>query len=164
LHVLLEKPMAIRAKEARDLARLANERGLHLGVALNPPYWAHCHHAREAVASGRLGEIEAVDILWSGDAAYVFGEAPPPVGLPGVVPPTMYRADPELCGGGFFIDAGSHLVSEVLWITGLRSVRVSCVMDSTPSDRRAALTVALESQALATITLIGNSRSPERRI
>src|SRR5437868_3967437 len=43
LHVLLEKPMTIRSAEAWELAALAKERGLLLGVALNPPFWAHTH-------------------------------------------------------------------------------------------------------------------------
>ena len=50
LHVLLEKPMTLRSEHARELVLLAREKGLRLGVALNPPYWAHCHRARRALA------------------------------------------------------------------------------------------------------------------
>ncbi|MCC6730636.1 MAG: Gfo/Idh/MocA family oxidoreductase [Chthonomonadales bacterium] len=164
LHVLLEKPMTIRHVESVDLVARASERGVFLAVALNPPYWAHCHRLREAIRSGTIGEVEAIDLCWTGNAEYVFGEAPRPADLPGVVPPTMYRADPSLSGGGYLIDGGSHLVSEVLWVAGRRAVRVACLADALPSDRRAALAMELEGGATATLTCVGNSRLGERRV
>lgn len=162
IHVLLEKPMAVRAEEARALRDLAQEKGLILGVALNPPFWAHCHRIRGAIQAGRIGQIEAADLFWTGNAAYVFGEAPKPADLPGVVPPTMYRADPQLCGGGYLIDGGSHLVSELLWTTGLRAVRVACLVDRLPSDRRATLALGLENGAQATVICVGDSAHGRR--
>jgi predicted dehydrogenase len=163
LHVLVEKPMAVTSAEANDLCERAARKGVHLAVALNPPHWSHCHRLRHAIRSGKIGDIEAIDIFWTGDARFVFGDAPPPAELPGVVPPTLYRADPEQCGGGYFVDGGSHLVSEALWVTGLRAVRVTCVMDRLPSDRRAALSVQLSNGATATITCVGDSRFSARR-
>lgn len=163
LHVLVEKPMALTGAEARELCRLAEERGVQLAVALNPPYWSHCHRLRQIVQAGEMGEIEAVDVFWTGNAQFVFGEAPRPADLPGVVPRTLYRADPEQCGGGYLVDGGSHLVSEVLWVTGHTATRVSCVMDRTPSDRRAVLSLQLSNGAVATITCVGDSRLGARR-
>lgn len=163
LHVLIEKPMALTGAEARELCDLAAEHNVHLAVALNPPHWSHCHRIRRAIHAGRVGDIEAVDIFWTGNAQYVFGDAPKPADLPGVVPPTLYRGDPEQCGGGYLIDGGSHLISEVLWVTGLQAARVSCVMDRTPSDRRAVLTIQLSNGALVTITCVGDSHLGARR-
>jgi predicted dehydrogenase len=164
LRVLVEKPMTVRAEDARALRDLAAQKDLALGVALNPPFWAHCHRIRSAVRAGKIGQIEAVDMFWTGNAEYVFGEAPRPADLPGLVAPSMYRADPDLCGGGYLCDGGPHLISEVLWTTGLRAVRVACLMDSTPSDRRAVLSLTLENGALATITCLGNSQLGARRV
>jgi predicted dehydrogenase len=164
VHVLVEKPMTIDPAEAWELARLARSKGLSLAVALNPPFWAHCHRIRGAIQEGRIGEVEALTFYFSGSAAAVFGDAPLPADLPGVVPPTLYRSDPEQCGGGYFIDGGSHLVSEVLWVTGLKAIAVSCHMDATPSDRRAALTLTLENGALATIVTLGDSQHAGRRV
>jgi predicted dehydrogenase len=164
LHVLIEKPMTVRSEEARELKHLAEERGLVLGVALNAPYWAHCHRIRGAIKSGRIGEVEALTMFFTGNAEYVFGEAPKPADLPGMVQPTMYRGDPEACGGGYLIDGGSHLISEALWVTGLRAKSVSCHMDSTPSDRRGALLITLENGALVTISTLGDSKHSSRRV
>ncbi|MCS6775029.1 MAG: Gfo/Idh/MocA family oxidoreductase [Chloroherpetonaceae bacterium] len=164
LHVLLEKPMTIRSAEAWELVALAQQRGLQLAVALNPPYWAHCHRIRQALRKPEMGQLESATMYWTGNADVVFGKAPPPENLPGVVPPTLYRADPEQNGGGYFIDGGSHLVSEVLWVTGLRATRVSALMDATPMDMRTALALELDNGAIATITAIGNSAFPNRRV
>jgi predicted dehydrogenase len=164
IHVLLEKPMTIHAEEALSLCRLAERQGKLLSVALNPPFWAHCHKIREYIARGELGQLEAVSMFWTGNAEFVFGEAPKPSDLPGIVPPTMYRADPELCGGGYFIDGGSHLISEILFVSGQRAVSVSCQMDETPSDRRAVLTLRLEDGALVSVTCVGDSKSGSRRV
>ncbi len=164
IHVLLEKPMTIEPAEAWDLVARAERAGLHLGVALNPPFWAHCHRMKHALASKEMGELESAAMYWTGNAEYVFGKAPAPANLPGIVAPTSFRSDPEANGGGYFIDGGSHLVSEVLWVTGQRAVKVACTMDETPSDMRASLIITLENGAIVTINSIGDSGFAGRRV
>ncbi|MGC8666655.1 MAG: Gfo/Idh/MocA family protein [Chthonomonadales bacterium] len=164
LHVLLEKPMTLTSAQARHLCSQAAHRNVHLAVALNPPYWAHCHRMRALVRQGRVGEIEAIQMFWTGNADYVFGRAPKPADLPGVVPPTLFRADPALSGGGYLMDGGPHLISEVLWVTGLRATRVACTMDTVPQDRRASLAITLENGSVAAVCSVGDSRYPTRRV
>ncbi len=164
LHVLLEKPMTITSSDAWDLVALAKTRNRTLAVALNPPYWAHCHRIKTALKSEQIGELESASIYWTGSAAYVFGRGPAPDRLPGVVPPTQFRADPELNGGGYFIDGGSHLVSELLWVSSKRAVNVTCTMDSTPTDMRTALTITLDNGAVCTINSAGDSGYSSRRV
>jgi predicted dehydrogenase len=164
LHVLLEKPMTVTVEEARMLRDLARERELQLAVAYNPPYWAHCHAIRRAIHGGEVGEIESVGFFWSGNSDVVFGAAPIPTDMPGPVVPTLFRADPAQCGGGAFMDGGAHLVSEILWTTGLRATRVTCLMDQSPTDRRAALSLTLENGAIATICSVSDSRAAGRRV
>ena len=164
LHVLLEKPMTIKTEHARELVSLADAKGLKLSVAVNPPFWAHCHKMRDALRNPDMGELESVSIYWTGSAEYVFGKAPAPDNLPGVVPPTMYRSDPEMNGGGYFADGGPHLVSELLWVSGLKARRVTALMDATPSDMRAVLNIEMENGSLATIAALGDSKFPGRRV
>jgi len=76
LHVMLEKPMAIKASEARELVDIAKNRGLVIVIAYNPPFWQHTTYMREAISSGVLGEIEGVHINWIGNAEHVFGLVP----------------------------------------------------------------------------------------
>lgn len=164
LHVLLEKPMTVRASEARELVALAHGKNLKLSVALNPPFWSHCHQMRRALKEGKMGTLESVTMYWTGSAEHLFGRAPQPENLPGVVPPTMYRADPELGGGGYFIDGGSHLISEVLWVPNLRAVRVSAMMDALPCDMRAIVNIELENGAFVSVNTVGDSRFSQRRV
>jgi predicted dehydrogenase len=164
LHVLLEKPMTVSSADARDLVALSQERRRVLVVAHNPPYWPHGHLLRRTIRSEAFGDLESASMSWVGNAAPVFGKAPMPEDMPGVVPPTLYRGDPALSGGGIFIDGGTHLVCELLWATGLRARSVVAVMDDPILDMRATVTIALENGALATICYVGDSRCPTRRI
>ena len=164
LHVLIEKPMTVHGKDAWDLVALAKRKGLQLSVAVNPPFWAHCHRIKRALKSATMGTLESASLYWSGSAEYVFGRLPTPENLPGIVAPTMYRADPELNGGGYLMDGGPHLISSLLWTTGLRARRVSALMDSTPTDMRALLSIELENGAMATINSVGNSKFGQRRV
>lgn len=162
LHVMIEKPMTIKADEARDLARLVKDKGLVIVVALNPPFWQHTTYIRNYINSGSLGDIEGVCIDWVGNAEYVFGLAPMPESMPGVVPPTVFRADPKLGGGGHFIDSGSHLVSELLWTTGLKASEVCAIMDNPEFDMRTSVNITLENGAFCNISNIGNSKISRR--
>ena len=165
LHVLIEKPMTVRGEDARALVDLARRQGRQLVTALNPPYWAHCHVRRRwGRDEGRAGALECVDIRWLGAAAHVFGKAPMPGSLPGVVPPTLFRGDPALCGGGVLIDGGSHLVSEILWVTGLHVTRVHAMMDDPDTDLRTALVMETDAGVSCTLTMRGDSAHPERRV
>jgi predicted dehydrogenase len=164
LHVLVEKPLGVSAEQAWALVHLAQEKGLVLSTALNPPFWSHCHFLRSRLAAGEIGRVEGLEITMVGSVEHVFGRAPMPDRLPGVVPPTLFRADPTLCGGGNLMDSGAHLVSELLWVLNQSADSVSAWMDDVSSDMRAVLTVALNDGPTATITAIGDSHYPERRV
>jgi len=164
LHVLAEKPMALDADEADALAAMAAKFGVQLGVAFNPPYWRHTEEMRRGIADGRIGELENVEIFWSGSAASVFGRAPMPENMAGVVKPTLFRADAGKSGGGFLMDAGGHLMSELLWVTGKSALRVTALVDELPSDMRAILAVELEGNVHVSVQLNGISACSSRRI
>ena len=164
LHVLLEKPMTLAAAEAEELIGLASKARRVLSVALNPPFWRHTCYAQEAIARGEVGRLESVAIQWIGNTEGVFGRAPLPEGMPGVVKPTFYRGDPDLSGGGHLMDTGSHLVSELLFVTGLSPRAVSAQMDDPTTDMRAEVQVALEGRVFGGVVAVGDSQCPERRI
>jgi predicted dehydrogenase len=164
LHVLIEKPMTVKSEHARELVSLAQERDLRLGVALNPPFWAHCHRAKRALQGEKIGAFESAAMYWTGSNSHLFGRAPRPDNLPGMVAPTDYRADPEQNGGGYFADGGPHLISELLWLTGLHVRRVSALMDSVPDDMRVAICFEMNNGAMATICSTGDSQFDQRRV
>lgn len=162
-HVLLEKPMTITTADAKDLVQRADAAGLVLEVAYNPPFWKHSCAVRELVAAGELGELEAVDIRWSGNIRGVFGREELPDNLPGVVPPTMFRGDIARNGGGHLIDGGSHQICEAIWVAGLEARDLEARMDSTPDDIRFQVSLTYVNGAFASICSIGDSRLAERR-
>jgi predicted dehydrogenase len=162
LHVMVEKPMAIKASEARELADLAKSKCLVMVIAYNPPFWNHTAYLRQFIMSGEFGEVERVDINWVGNAEQVFGLAPMPESMPGVVRPTLFRADPKLGGGGHFVDSGSHLVSELLWATELKVKEVCALMDNPELDMRTDSSLSMENGAVCGISNIGNSKIMRR--
>lgn len=162
LHVLLEKPMALTRAEARELNALAGERERVLLVAMNPPYWAHCQFMKEAIQIGKVGEVESFSINWVGDVRHVFGKAPMPSDMPGVVPPTLFRSQPDAAGGGHLMDTGCHVVCEALWVTGLRAKKVSALMDNTDTDLRCVVNLEFENGAFGSISLVGDSQAQRR--
>jgi glucose-fructose oxidoreductase len=85
-----------------------------------------------------------------------------PESMPGVTPPTLFRSDPKLGGGGHFVDSGSHLVSELLWTTGLRVLEVCALMDDAEFDMRTNASLRLENGAVCTISNVGNSKIARR--
>lgn len=161
LHVLVEKPMTVSSASAHELVRIADKEKRVIVVGLNPPYWTHCRYLKSLIDGGVLGEIEAVSMSWVGDSRFVFGKAPMPDSSQWVVPPTLFRAVHALSGGGHFIDTGSHLVSEVLWTTGLSALEVTAVMDQ-KVDMRAAVSIRLENDVPCSISIIGDSGGPRR--
>jgi predicted dehydrogenase len=163
LHVLVEKPLTLDPGQGQELVNLARQKGLALIVAQNPPYWNHCRYLREKLQDGILGQVEAAEIHWVGNVEAVFGAAPMPSSLPGVVLPTLFRHDPALNGGGYFVDGGSHLVCELVWCTGLKVVEVSAQMDNPEWDMKSAVSLRLDNGALATITCTANSAIFDKR-
>lgn len=60
-HVLLEKPIAQRLDECREIARRARRRGVLVGVCHVLRYHPYFAKIRELVASGRLGHVVSVN-------------------------------------------------------------------------------------------------------
>jgi predicted dehydrogenase len=77
-----------------------------------------------------------------------------------------WRLDPELSGGGMFMDTGSHLVASTLWITGLQPLEVSAFMDNAGKkvDINAVVNVRFKGGAVGTLNTLGNASRHDERI
>ncbi len=64
-HVLIEKPMVLKASEARELVQLAKDKGVELIVGYPWHYTERTRKAREIIQSGELGPIQYVSCLFS---------------------------------------------------------------------------------------------------
>ena len=102
IHVLKEKPFATTLAEAKELAELCEQTGIHLMVTLqrrfNPIYTSFTQLADQ------IGTPFVVD------AAYTLHVPDPSDG---------WRGKAEHAGGGCIIDMGYHLVDMILWYFGL---------------------------------------------
>lgn len=164
LHVLLEKPMTLNPQEAEELEILATNQRLCFVVAFNPPYWPHTEALREGIIAGRIGDLECIELSWIGSVDAVFGRAPMTANPLNVVQPTLFRSDASANGGGGLMDGGGHLISELLWVTGLSIERLVSITDRYPDDRRATVSMMLSGGVPATIHYIGNSAYQQRRL
>jgi predicted dehydrogenase len=132
LHVLLEKPMTIRAADAWELVRLAREGALQLEIGYTYQFTRHARRAKAVLESGELGELVLVSGLFASMVeAYYRGQ---PDGyrdlfqFPVVGPAPETYSDPAVSGGGQAITQITHAMGMVHWLTGGRTAEVFAYM------------------------------------
>lgn len=150
LHVQMEKPLTIASRDSKALMRLAEKNALILVVSYQRSFMAEHMYARELVQNGVLGELRGV----VGYVTQNWG------GIGG------WRQDPELAGGGMFMDTGSHLVAATLWISGLQPREVSAFNDyaGRKVDINTVVNIRFRSGALGTLNFFGNAKTHDERI
>ncbi len=100
IHIFVEKPMALNARDANEMTRAADEAGVVLSVGLFRRLLPTTRLMRAVVESGLLGEPLGFDV----DEGSVYGwEAA-----------TLGNMRKELAGGGVLIDVGSHAIDRLL--------------------------------------------------
>jgi predicted dehydrogenase len=132
LHVFVEKPMVLRAREAWDLVRTAETKGLHLTVGYTFHFTPNAQRCRETVQSGRIGDLVLVSGLFSsmveqfyrGQTADADRGSDAPVNGPG----TTTYADPRLSGGGQAQTQITHSMGMVCYVTDRRVGEVAAFM------------------------------------
>ena len=100
-HILMEKPIACTIEESTKMIRASRDAGVRLMVAENYRFLPDVERCKEIIGEGAIGDLRLVQIQAEG-----FGE------------PTGWRLDPEMAGGGRFIDGGIHYVDILLNIGG----------------------------------------------
>jgi predicted dehydrogenase len=118
-HVLAEKPMALDDAEARRLGRLAEERGLRLGVFFALREAATVRLARRLVCGGAIGTVRAVRIATVIDKPLSYWQA----GLSGRAVDS-WRSRRDRAGGGVVLMNSVHQIDALRYITGLSFARV----------------------------------------
>jgi predicted dehydrogenase len=106
LPVFCQKPLGRTAAECRRVVDAARANDRLLAVDLSYRFTTGMRLIRERVASGQLGRVYAVNLVFHN--AY------------GPDKPWFY--DPALAGGGCVMDLGIHLVDLALWVLGFPRV------------------------------------------
>jgi predicted dehydrogenase len=161
LHVLVEKPLVLYAKHARELIELSRAQGRELIVGYP---WHYCQRAREArdvVQSGDLGAVRYINCYFSSTVIDFFRGDDKPYGklFPyAMVGPGDVYSDRDRSGGGQGYLQVTHAAALMHFITGLRPVQVMALMDNLDVnvDVIDAMTVRMDNGALANIGSTGN--------
>jgi predicted dehydrogenase len=97
--VYVEKPMARTALECEDMISACEQAGVGLFVAYYRRAMPRFVTVRELLDSGRIGQLRSVSIR---------SERPAQVGSE--ADDEGWRVDPEISGGGHFVDLGAHIL------------------------------------------------------
>jgi predicted dehydrogenase len=169
LHVMLEKPMTLKAVEAHALARLAEEKGLHLIVGYPWQYTAATRKAAEILHSGALGRVQYMACLYAAPVVEFFranDEAYKGIFQYPVTGPGNAYADPKVSGGGQGHLQVTHQAAAMFSISGTEPDRVSAFMSKwdVPVDLVDAITVRCKPvdgyAAVAVLGSTGNMCAP----
>lgn len=116
VHVLVEKPLALRVDDAERVVELARAQGVVLAVGVFRRYYPVADLVRQAIASEWLGPVERVDVEegwpydWNAQSSFLLSR--------------------ERAGGGVLIDTGSHTLDRILWWFDGATVSVEAYMDN----------------------------------
>ena len=136
LAVFCQKPLALSAAEAREVADAARRADRLLGVDLSYRFTEAARCVRDAAASGALGDVYAADLVFHN--AY------------GPDKPWFY--DRQLSGGGCLLDLGVHLVDVALFVLGFPHVeRVTSSLHGGEIEDHAAAQLELAGGAVVRI-------------
>ena len=104
-HVICEKPPALNAREARQLANTAQKNGLTLMYALCQRFTGATQLAKDFITKGELGDI------YYGHAVYTRRR-----GIP--MGTNAWFVNKKRSGGGALIDIGVHALDCTWWLMG----------------------------------------------
>jgi predicted dehydrogenase len=170
LHVMCEKPLCLRAEEARDLVKLAAERGRHLLVPYGWHYKPFIQQAKRWMEAGEIGAVQHVLCHMASPIRRMLrGERwlqEIPGGQAGEMlfePDPATWADPEVAGGGYGHAQISHSAGMLFWLSGLRAREVYALMTAPGArvDLFDALAVRFDGGAIGSIS--GAGSVPEDR-
>jgi predicted dehydrogenase len=149
-HVMCEKPLTVSSRHTKSLIALADKRKCYIQVGYQRHYMREYMHARQLIRDGVIGEIRGV----VGYVTQNWGNA------------RGWRLDPELSGGGMFMDTGSHLVAVLLWLTGLEPAEVTAFLTTAgkPVDINTVVSVRFKGSALGTINTFGDAKAHDERV
>jgi predicted dehydrogenase len=141
--VFCQKPLARTAAETRAVIDAARAADRLLGVDLSYRHARAMHVVRDLVASGGIGRVHAVDLVFHN----AYG------------PDKAWFREPRLSGGGCAIDLGTHLVDLLLWTLGgpaVESVTASLRAEPGAVEDFCAAQLELEGGVVARLTCSWN--------
>jgi predicted dehydrogenase len=144
-HVLVEKPFTVNAREAQELATLANERGLLVLEAMWTRYLPHMARIREIIADGTLGEVRTL----IADHTQKLSDDP------------QHRINALELGGGALLDLGIYPVSFSWDLFGApRTIQSTATFKGTGADAQVANLFGYDGGRVASILSASDTLGP----
>ena len=154
LAVFCQKPLALDAREAREMVETARRADRLLGVDYSYRFTDGARRLRELIAAGALGRVFSLDTVFHN----AYG------------PDKPWCFDPKLSGGGALMDLGVHLIDLAFWLLDdprVRTVQGNAFRNGEPLDRSegpgiddfASARVELEGGALVTLAVSWNAHA-----
>jgi UDP-N-acetyl-2-amino-2-deoxyglucuronate dehydrogenase len=105
-HVLVEKPIATKVKDAEEMIALAHKKKVKLGVHFQNRFFDAVQEAKKIIDSGKLGKILQVNvsIMWYRESDYYLKSS--------------WRGKWNSEGGGSLINQSIHTVDEMVYLVG----------------------------------------------
>jgi predicted dehydrogenase len=125
-HVLCEKPIALDAEEAKRLIKARDKAGVAIAEAFMVRHHPQWRKARELVQAGRIGELRAIQAVFS----YMNRD------------PENVRNQADIGGGGIY-DIGCYPIVAARFLFGTEPVRALALIERDPDFRTDRLASAI---------------------
>lgn len=149
--VLCEKPLAMNAADAEEMAQAAHAARVLYGSGQNFRYNHSLDWIREHVAAGRIGRPQLAHAQFC---------------YPATQAPRKWIADPSLATGGPIADVGVHCIDALRFVLGEEVLSVSTAArkdeEAAEVEAFAALQLEMTGNLLADVTV--SARSPYRTL
>jgi 1,5-anhydro-D-fructose reductase (1,5-anhydro-D-mannitol-forming) len=149
--VLCEKPLAMNAVEAQEIAAAAQSTGKLFGVAQNFRYNRSLEWMREQVAAGRIGTPQLAHAQYS---------------YPATQAPRKWITDPTLACGGPIADVGVHCIDALRFVLGedVTSISTLARKDDASGKVEAVASLQLEMTGGVYANVTASARAPYRTL
>jgi len=151
LAVFCQKPLALNAREAREMVEAARKADRLLGVDYSYRFTQGAQRLRERLARGELGRVFSLDTVFHN----AYG------------PDKPWCFDRRLSGGGALIDLGVHLIDLAFWLLDDPAVRevqgatfnAGAPLQDGAVDDCASVRIELEDGAVLTLAVSWNAHA-----
>jgi predicted dehydrogenase len=155
-HVMVEKPMTLKAADAWALVELAHARNLQIIVPYGWHYTPYIQQAKQLMDDGIVGQIEHVMCHMASPTKALFGGsgAPPAEHAADFLAPDPKTWQVKEHGGGYAHGQITHASGLMFWLTGLRAEEVSARIATVgaPVDMYNAATLRFANGALGVVS------------
>lgn len=162
LHMVLEKPMVLNAKHAKELVDLAESKNVEIIMSYPWNFMPQSVRVRELINSGELGRIHYISNTFASSPLHYYrgddlSDKEPD--MYSVVGPGDVYSDPVRSGGGQGHLQVTHSAALMFFLTNLKPISVIAAMDNldVKVDVVNALIVRMDNGSLATVGSTGGT-------